>query len=1730
MLLVASISVSHVIALIQPTVSTDKADYAPGETVLISGEGFAYDAPMMMSIERPDGETESCDVTSCNARFLDGPLTSDATGSFSDYPYLLNGIEGEYTITASDGINDATATFTDIITPCPTACTNAGYAISSCVQSPGVCTTGGGVTVVAGNGGCNQATGGGSGTCCCGAAVSHDPHAECVNNQCVEVAGSGIDQCYDTLDCGGTTTSSTTTSTTTLLETTTSTTTTLYARPCDSPTDLCSWVTDGNPDNGLPLGSPDNSGCGLSYNTFWALDTQATATCTFDGTGLGGADLYISIDNDVVSCTLNTVSIFSISHEGCAAVDPRTIGGGVGQGYQVPLTGLNSGTNTIVCTVNDRGTMSHFDACVIGTECTTAADCDDSDDCTTESCVEGSCTHGNAVQGTECGEARNCPEDDCNGFFAEFYPDDGHDTCDGQGNCVQYSCAMEDSYCTDNDDADGVNTLTCGAECDQNSDCQAKIESDTCYYDGSCDLQTDCACDYSNEPCPEAGTIIGDDCYYGTRNCVNSESPGGCTLNVDPMGCYDTCDPVLGPIDTIGPVTSNLDVDPNPNNGLFDITATATDSCTNIDKAEYFAGDAVIPCGPEGTGISMDASDGNFDALIEDVEKYFSSAITDGSNVVWVRSHDAAGNWGNCIPFYFETDRIPPERVFDYCIDGNCPPDEYLMCGNDGTLTVTVCDSESNLQGGEYFIDMNIPPQNIPAPWSGFWLNITNNYIDKIGWHCSDLTGPLHLGNLSEGTHYINQIRGKDTVENWGKIYNQNLGMSFIKDTTEPATDKQLNPQDSASVVCDITEANGETITNGCYYVKQWTTIVLNASDPDPQQTGEFAGNVIIKYIVYWKNDDCDSASGWTIDQQGQSNVDESVTITLTEDSCHLVEYWAEDLCDNEEEHHFELDIVDTAAPEITKEVVGDQVDGNGNPIHKYINDETQVILTCEDVMPHPVDDVTLYWEHYYAADADCVVSDWGTPLETGSENSQSDPVTKTFTGLEDSCHKFVYWCEDALGNTFGPIEEIDAVDNTPPELNKDIGTPIYVDGEEVYISLATPITLTCVDRGNHPVDDVTIYWRWIVNDVPQSEESINAESVVLHASEDCYHTLEYWCEDSLGNLVEKIEYDIVDAKAPISSSEVVGPQYENDSKLYIDGVTNVALSCEDQMPHPSGVKKIEYRYFINDTILVQDWTTYANPFSFPEESHHTLEYRCIDNVDNVEIANVREYYVDHTPPTTTKIYGTPFYINGSLEWASSLTEITLTADDGTSEHASGVQYTMYRVTLVDDSNCYASCVAEGSGGFNTYSVPFTIGEDSCHLIEFYSVDNVEKTEQTKKQCVFIDNKPPESSSEVLGPQYDDGQKLYIDGVTEIQLSCEDQLPHPSGVQYIAYKYSVDGSPIQDWTTYTGPFSFPEESHHVLEYRCVDNVDNMETANVREYYVDHTKPVTTKTYGTPYVTDGISEWITSQTPVTLTADDGSENHDSGVATTYYRVTLVADSNCYTSCVDAGTGGFNTYSVPFTIGEDSCHLIEFYSVDRVNKTEQTKRQCTFVDNTKPATSKTVSEPKVSGTGGIDYYITADTVIELSCADQMPHPVDDVTLYWAVYYNTECIDSQSEAWSLIDSGKTDGVKTITGLSDSCHKISYFCVDALGNTEVEHVEIDAVDNTPPASVKTVGDPKVDKDDQYDYYITQQTNITIDCSDPAPHPVDDVTIHWVISGPGGGTYSDNSASVTFT
>ncbi|MFA5060693.1 MAG: hypothetical protein WC494_00040 [Candidatus Pacearchaeota archaeon] len=1247
MFLVVSVGADDV-----PTITTDKEDYAPEETVVISGEGFGEYDEVLVKVTRPDNSVVSGDGT-----FEAWPkdydyVTIDSGGKF-EFNYILDGVEGEYEIKILDTDEEevlATGSFTDNVVDLVLTYPNGGEVVSGTIditfdvqnngQSPlGV------VYVKYSSSGCS-----GSwtdiGSVDSPLTGSHSVQWDTTgvsdgSNYCIKIIdGAGDD--WDTSNCPFT---------------------------IDNP--VCG---DGNIDEGEECDDGNtNNGDGCSFS---CQDTTCPFKAQSGRTIVDFSESLLSNGNiNDAQTGLKSVSLLGYYDVSLYAYDGNSGRAGQNQAYeQYKVLFFNStGYNIVNSSASDDLADNVLFADWSG-------EVDDSLLILNANGVKGFHTYLSAPSGNP------------NSVYA---------------GCVAF------------DKVDDV-------ECEEDSDCS--------YFEDSCH----------------------------TASCVNYQ-----------------CEQEF--YDVTGPVVSDLVVNPALTNSLSNISAYAEDLCSNIKNASYYVDNY---CQTEKG--SLNALDGAFDEKMEDLIKYGAdfSSFADGKHDVYVMAWDEEGNPSNCAYVSIDIDKVAPDNPrcdscageFGMSLNGECNIAELLVCGNNPSLTAYISDAESRLQAAEYFIDNFNQPN-----WFGFNMGAVDGAFDE---QCEEVIAEVNMTNLSEGTHYI-KLHGKDRAENWGKFSGFDA-VSFIKDTTAPKTKKTLNLVDGASVVCSGQEyilPGKVSLTDGCAYVKQGTSITLEARDFNPDDstdqiglgegynnlTGEYAGDVTTKYKV-WFSEDCNCE--W---EEGDEMVYEG-PIVLNEDSCHLIEYWSVDgVCGNEETHHFELDIVDTKAP-ITTKVVGEPKVEGEEGIHYYITSGTQINLTCVDPQPHPVNDVTLYWNVSWKYECDSE-EPW-TPLGQYSSDGNA-----TIVDLNDSCHKIEYYCVDALGNAEELETEIDAVDNQAPVIDKEIVGP----------------------------------WSGYCGEMTTSGD-FSTMSV-----KDCY----------------------------------------------IDGITNISVSVTDPQPHPVDDVTCSWSYRITDQcepVTIVGGQNLGSPFivHFPEESVHELTIVCEDALGNL-VTDVDTFIVDKTKPTTTLTYGTPYVNKGGVEWINGSTSITLSAVDNL-PHPSGIKETRYRFGLVDDSFCYGTNETEFreglSGDWNTSTpfVPFVIPDDSCHAIEYYSVDNVNKIENVNVKFVFVDNKAP-STNKVLGePKMlcEDGDEkcgpkgqwsaYYVNSSTNITLSCADQNPHPVESEKICYKIEGPGYEQSDWICETlnsskeFTFNYHTDSLHKVEWYCEDGLGNVGETQVEYDNVDNVGP------------------------------------------------------------------------------------------------------------------------------------------------------------------------------------------------------------------------------------------------------------------------------------------------
>ncbi len=89
------------VAAAEASVTTDQADYLPGQTAVIGGEGFIPNSEATVRLLNPDGSV------------IEWTATADDTGTIATSYELTNGIEGIYLVEITDGTNSAVTMFTD---------------------------------------------------------------------------------------------------------------------------------------------------------------------------------------------------------------------------------------------------------------------------------------------------------------------------------------------------------------------------------------------------------------------------------------------------------------------------------------------------------------------------------------------------------------------------------------------------------------------------------------------------------------------------------------------------------------------------------------------------------------------------------------------------------------------------------------------------------------------------------------------------------------------------------------------------------------------------------------------------------------------------------------------------------------------------------------------------------------------------------------------------------------------------------------------------------------------------------------------------------------------------------------------------------------------------------------------------------------------------------------------------------------------------------------------------------------------------------------------------------------------------------------------------------------------------------------------------------------------------------------------------------------------------------
>jgi len=383
---------------------------------------------------------------------------------------------------------------------------------------------------------------------------------------------------------------------------------------------------------------------------------------------------------------------------------------------------------------------------------------------------------------------------------------------------------------------------------------------------------------------------------------------------------------------------------------------------------------------------------------------------------------------------------------------------------------------------------------------------------------------------------------------------------------------------------------------------------------------------------------------------------------------------------------------------------------------------------------------------------------------------------------------------------------------------------------------------------------------------------------------------------------------------------------------------------------------------------------------------------RGVDQAGNVTLTVHRMAKIDTTPPVTTQS-------GADGAWHDVDVTVTLVATDAASGMTGGLAKTEWST----DGGLHWT-----QGTVVTVAAPLGGSNDGSHTILYRSIDKLGNTESMKSCEVKIDTLSPIST---LGATPE-----WIKGPLTVDLTAVD-----AGCGVASRQYRFDGGLWAKGSSVTipAPSDHSFDGIHMIDYRSVDVLFNVEALQSRIVGVDTRVPVTT--------TSNDGSWHAGLYTVTLSPVDDGSGMSGGEAKTEWST-------------DGGTSWNRGTTVAFLTwkrgaGSGQYELL-FRSTDRAGNVEASGNTTVKMDGRAPATTN-------DAPSGAHNH--------------------DVTVHFAA---TDADSGAKETWYAVDDGAwTQGTQvTITAAGNNgVHWIRYYSIDNAGNQETrEHrcsVTIDSV-----------------------------------------------------------------------
>jgi hypothetical protein len=417
---------------------------------------------------------------------------------------------------------------------------------------------------------------------------------------------------------------------------------------------------------------------------------------------------------------------------------------------------------------------------------------------------------------------------------------------------------------------------------------------------------------------------------------------------------------------------------------------------------------------------------------------------------------------------------------------------------------------------------------------------------------------------------------------------------------------------------------------------------------------------------------------------------------------------------------------------------------------------------------------------------------------------------------------------------------------------------------------------------------------------------------------------------------------DLVEDNLPPTTTKTIGePKYGEDD-YWINASTQISFTAIDN-PGGSGVNKIYYR--IGDDNGMGAWTIYTTPFQISGTSgnyRYYIEYYAVDNAGNEEDVHHQEHIVDNALPLTIlDIYGLYFYDSDYI-YINDESEVVFHYDDTCCRKIDWIKidfedfyiemldlkerrpYNKIEVTITNSNGNWDGTWVKKEGDAVEIDIP---EEDETCTVSI----NIQGVWGTGDNSPYMDlplwgrnpilvncewlEKQAEKARQCFKKEHKDANGKVteiISGKFKVSFHCNPCDVKNSGVgvtQYNIFSVDTDNKDIlkilyNEWITYTGPFTIPDEGFYYIQYRSIDNLGQMEPIKTTAIIVDNTAPIT------PELLLPADNAMTNATPFF----DWEENEDdlSGIL---YTLQISSDQS------------FNNVELEAEINYDSQHHVD-----------------------------------------------------------------------------------------------------------------------------------------------------------------------------------------------------------